>query len=303
MKLRELRGYLFLFFICGAVVSLRGLLYIIVIMNILDLRNPFGAPVYHADTVSSTFDTARALAAKGAAHGTVICADFQESGRGRQGRSWTAERGKNLLFTILLRYGSISFIPVALTLKTGLALSLALEDLVPALQGSVKVKWPNDVMIKSVKAQDKNKAQDAFKAAGILTETDGENVFIGLGVNLAQTEFPGVYRSRAGSIVQACPDLGDGSLIENFRFLLLEQILTRLYEEISAPQSAGPWQERLMERLYKKGETVSFAEGSAASDHVIEGTLSGLGPGGELLIIPSGETEKRAFVNGELRVY
>ena len=72
-------------------------------MRLLDIKNPFGAPVYHEETVSSTFDAARILAGKSEAHGTVIAADFQEAGRGRQNRSWAADRGKNLMFTILLR--------------------------------------------------------------------------------------------------------------------------------------------------------------------------------------------------------
>ena len=267
-------------------------------MKLLDLKNPFNAPVYHEEIVSSTFDVARALAQKNENHGTVITADFQEAGRGKAARPWVTEKGKNLLFTILLRYGHFSSIPEALTLRTGLAVSLAVEDLVPSLSGSIQVKWPNDIMIGS------------RKLAGILTEGDGKNVFIGVGVNVSQREFPGEYQSRAGSIIQAIPGLG-----ENARFALLEHILSRLYEEIEVPQKAcasqeagagqntGLWRERLLERLYKKGELVTFAEGPADSNCLTEGTLSGLGPGGELLIVPRGGTTERAFVAGELRVY
>ena len=263
---------------------------ILVFMKSLGLKNPFGAPVYHEETVSSTMETARVLAGRNEGHGTVITADFQESGRGRLIRPWAAERGKNLLFTILLRYENISSIPEALTLRTGLAVSLAIEDLAPGLSGSVQVKWPNDIMIGS------------RKAVGILTETDGENVFIGAGVNVAQTEFPEEYRSKAVSIIQAFPALPLGE-DKDVRFDLLEKILFRLYAEIETPQNSRLWRERLLGRLYKKNEMVSFAEGSADSKQITEGILSGLGPGGELLIIPRGEEKERAFVTGELRVY
>ena len=261
-------------------------------MKLLPLQNPFGAPVYHEETVSSTFDAARTLAAQGEVHGTVICTDYQEAGRGRpkpgaaEGRPWSSERGKNLLFTILLRYGSISSIPPLLTLRTGLAISKAIEDLVPALAGSVKLKWPNDVMI------------GPLKAAGILTETDGSSVYIGVGVNVAQTGFPEECRFKAGSLIQACPGLDEGS-----RFVLLDKILVQLYVELEREAHAGSWREQLMERLYKKGETVIFSEGAADSDALIEGTLSGIGPQGEILIIPKGEEKEQAFANGELRVY
>jgi len=257
-------------------------------MKLLKLNNPFGAPIYHEETVSSTFDLAHCLAGQGEPHGTVIVADFQKAGRGRLNRPWVTERGKSLMFTILLHYADTSSMPVALTLRTGLAVSLAVEDLAPALiGGSVQVKWPNDVMI------------NARKAAGILSESDGKNVYIGVGVNVAQQEFPEEYRSKAGSIIHSFP-----ALTEDARFALLEKILSRLYEEIENPSAeSGTWQERLLGRLYKKGETVTFAEGAADSQNIVEGILSGLGPAGELLIIPKGEDKSRSFINGELRVY
>ena len=291
-------------------------------MRQLSVKNPFGAPVYHEETVSSTMETARILAGQNEGHGTVITADFQEGGRGRLKRPWSTERGKNLLFTILLRYGALSSIPEALTLRTGLAVSQAIEDFAPALSGSVQVKWPNDVMIYP---QGEFSVSIPRKAVGILTETDGKNVFIGVGVNVAQEEFPEEYRSKAISIIQAVPVSGapgmpgksdksgkPGSFDKDARFDLLEKILFRLYNEIEKGEeasvatplrAAGSWQERLIRRLYKKGELVTFAEGAADSNQITEGILSGIGPGGELLIIPRGENKERAFVNGELRVY
>ena len=268
-------------------------------MKVLHLNNPFDAPVYHEGTVSSTFDVARAFADQGLPHGTVIVADFQEAGRGRLKRPWSADRGKNLLFTILLRYGDFSSIPEALTLRVGLAVSLAVEDFVPALSDKVKIKWPNDVMI------------GPRKVAGILAEGDGNKMFIGVGVNVRQEEFPEEYRSKAISLIQVFPGLN-----EDDRFILLEKILLHLHWEIEKSPGAvlgnggvsqGHWRESLLGRLYKKGEMVTFVEGAAESANLsvnlIEGILSGIGSGGELLIIPKGEGKERAFVNGELRVW
>ena len=253
-------------------------------MKVLPIENPFGAPIYHEEAVSSTFDVARFLAGQGLPHGTVICADFQEAGRGRLTRPWAADRGKNLLFTILLHYKDFSSVPKALTLRAGLAVSLAIEDLIPALKGQVQIKWPNDVMV------------GTRKVAGILAEGDGNIMFIGMGVNVGQEEFPEEYRSKAVSLIQVFPGLnGDARLI------LLEKILMRLHREIEKPQ--GHWRESLLGRLYKKGEMVTFVEGTAESTCLVEGILSGIGSGGELLIIPKGEEKERAFVNGELRVY
>ncbi|GHV36124.1 hypothetical protein AGMMS49546_00840 [Spirochaetia bacterium] len=258
-------------------------------MQQLSLSNPFGAPVCHAVTVSSTMDESRRLAEQGLPHGTVICADFQEAGRGRlRNRPWQAERGKNLFFTILLRYPQIEAVPPAITLKTGLAIARAIEDFAPPLAGTVQVKWPNDIMA------------DNRKIAGILTEGDGRQIFIGVGVNVAQTEFPAELRAKAGSIALAMGTV----LSAESRFSLLEKILPRLYAELESAKSGSVlWRERLTERLYRRGEQVCFVEGAADSGKEVRGVLAGIGEGGELLIVPKGETEARGFVTGELKVY
>ena len=266
-------------------------------MRHLAMLNLFNAPVYHEETVSSTMDVSRALAAEGAPHGTVITADFQEAGRGRgRERPWDMERGNNMPFTILLRYGKIEGVPRALTLRTGLAVALAIEDFVPSLAGVVTIKWPNDIMIRA-----SGKVQ---KAAGILTEAEGGTVYIGVGINVAQSEFPLPLRDKATSISLAA----GRQIAPTARFTLLEKILSRLYGELEAPDgkaggASSDWRERLEGRLYKKGETVCFIEGAAGSDRVVEGRLAGIGPGGELLIAPQGETQPRPFITGELRVY
>ena len=253
-------------------------------MRVETIHNPFGAPVCFYDTVGSTMDVCRRLAAQGKPHGTVVSADYQEAGRGRSpGRLWIADRGKNLFCTILLRYGDISQLPQALTLRAGLAASLAVEDLAPSLSGAVALKWPNDIMIHD------------RKAVGILTEGDGKTVFIGIGMNVSQTVFPEPIRAGATSLLLALegrpPPAREG---------LLERILHRLYEELELSAIGSSWQERLARRLYLRSQPVRFIPGPAGSDQLVEGTLAGVGPQGELLIIPQGETQARSFVTGEL---
>ncbi|GHV71509.1 biotin--[acetyl-CoA-carboxylase] ligase [Spirochaetia bacterium] len=273
----------------------------------LSLENSFAAPVYHEETVSSTMEIARSLAAEGKPHGTVITTDFQEAGRGRLRRPWLMEKGQNLMFTIILRYPDFPAIPPALTLKTGLAVSLAIEDFAPPLAGQVQVKWPNDVMIIS-KAQAAYKAQAAWKAAGILTEAEGGAVYIGIGVNLAQREFPGEIRHKArgifAALAETSPEKNPGELFQSGdpRFILLEKILARLYGEIETGD-ADSWKPRLEARLFRRGEDVRFADGAAGSDKIVEGRLAGIGEGGGLLIQPAGENRPLVFNNGELLVY
>ncbi|MFP3042289.1 biotin--[acetyl-CoA-carboxylase] ligase [Treponema primitia] len=256
----------------------------------ISLNNPFSAPVFNLETTASTMLDARTLAAQNEPHGTVVVADVQEAGRGRiANRPWKAQKGQNLLFTILLRYSGIASIPPALTLRTGLALSLAIEDFAPALKGSLRVKWPNDVMIPPL-----------GKAAGILTEGDGKTVYIGIGVNVGQREFPEDIRNKAASIALA---LGR-PLEPDSRFRLLEVFLNRLHAELEEPsRQNGDWQERLGERLYMKDQQVRFLPGAADSGRVVEGRLWGIGPGGELLLKGQDGAEPESFITGELEVY
>jgi len=275
-------------------------------MTSLKIRNPFDAPVYYEETVSSTMDVSRNLALEdspcgtpnGAPHGTVILADFQEAGRGRkQDRRWEMERGVNLSFTILFRFSGIEDIPPALTLRAGLAVCLAIEDFAPCLRGSCLVKWPNDILIKPVRGEGYK------KAVGILCEADGGNVHLGIGVNAAQKEFPSHLREKAVSIALAA----DRDISREERYVLLEKILSRLYGELSAAKNEktentanNNLKTRLEQKLYKKNEQVLFIEGAADSGKEVKGRLIGITDIGELLIIPDGETQARPFITGEL---
>jgi BirA family biotin operon repressor/biotin-[acetyl-CoA-carboxylase] ligase len=255
-------------------------------MTLIELANPFGAPVYFEETVSSTMTVSRELAERGSPHGTVITADFQEVGRGRiRERSWETEKGKALAFTLLLRYSQMQR---ALTLRTGLAVSLALEDFSPVLKGRVQIKWPNDIVV------------DRKKICGIITEADAGTVHIGIGVNVCQKEFSPALEKKATSVsIASC-----AAVDPQTRFSLLEKILVRLYSELETQGQAavktGGWHSRIEERLYKKGEYASFAKGAADSGSIVSGVISGIGPEGELLLLLEDADKPLSFFSGEL---
>jgi BirA family biotin operon repressor/biotin-[acetyl-CoA-carboxylase] ligase len=62
-----------------------------------------GFAVRFYDELASTSDTAKALAAAGAPHGTAIAARRQTAGRGRLGRRWESPPG-NLYVSFVLRH-------------------------------------------------------------------------------------------------------------------------------------------------------------------------------------------------------
>jgi BirA family transcriptional regulator, biotin operon repressor / biotin---[acetyl-CoA-carboxylase] ligase len=125
-------------------------------------------------SVSSTLDVANTIAAS-VPPGTVIVADEQTAGRGRQGRAWVSPAGSGLWLTLLERPEDPTALEV-LSLRCGLYAAEALDGLAGATIG---VKWPNDLYV------------GGRKLAGVLIETrwrgaSPEWVAIGFGLNVVR---------------------------------------------------------------------------------------------------------------------
>lgn len=129
---------------------------------------------------------------------TVVIAETQTEGRGRQGREWVSPPGVGLWFSILLK----PKIPVLylnlMNLFTAYTLAQYLEKTVEYETGkriNIGLKWPNDLLI-----EDK-------KISGILLEANFSNkqfryLVVGIGLNVNQTadDFPGQIAMQAGSL-------------------------------------------------------------------------------------------------------
>jgi BirA family biotin operon repressor/biotin-[acetyl-CoA-carboxylase] ligase len=141
--------------------------------------------------LDSTNEEARRRAQAGEPGPLWILAARQTSGRGRRGRAWHSEAG-NLFATLLIRpkriqpeWPQLSF-----------AAAIAVADMTAGFTPDIAVKWPNDVLAAS---SDNNWR----KLAGILLETAGDSLVIGIGVNLVShpegTEFPAICLSALGA--------------------------------------------------------------------------------------------------------
>ncbi len=216
---------------------------------------PVGRPHRHFRTVGSTNEAARALAGNGAPDGTVVTAESQSAGRGRQGRPWSTSPGSSLAWSLLLR--RTVEVPGTLPLQIGVAVCEAVESLgVPRAE----VKWPNDVLI------------DGRKCAGILVEArpqDGWAV-VGVGLNLRTPEggFPEDLRSRATSI-------GHGADVRSANAALNRFVEARLKGPVEATLA------ELADRDALRGRPVSW--GTDATDR-LHGTAAGIDPAGNLLV-------------------
>ncbi len=155
------------------------------------LRTQFlGKRIYSFDSIDSTNTFARTLKEDECPNGTLIVADEQTAGKGRQGRQWQSQKGKNLLFTVVTRplfvHEKVRVIPF------GAALAAA-DGIEQETKSAVECKWPNDLLI------------DGKKVAGMLIETTTQNdavmnVILGIGINVNQTEFADDIKEKATSL-------------------------------------------------------------------------------------------------------
>ena len=131
-----------------------------------------GRRILYYPELGSTMDEVAKLALEGAEEGTVVIAERQSAGRGRQGRSWVSQPG-NLLFSVLFR-PAIDQLPF-ISIIGGLAAARAVRKVAGIDPG---FKWPNDLIL------------NGRKAAGILAESaiEGDSVcyaVLGIGMNVA----------------------------------------------------------------------------------------------------------------------
>lgn len=128
----------------------------------------------------STNDIAAAIAkTKGSWEGTVVVTDHQTNGRGQRGNNWQSAKGQNLTFSVLLN-------PATLKATDHFHLhyvaSVAVFNTLKVYLRGVKIKWPNDILVKEK------------KICGILIENSIskgciENSIIGIGLNVNQDVF------------------------------------------------------------------------------------------------------------------
>jgi BirA family transcriptional regulator, biotin operon repressor / biotin---[acetyl-CoA-carboxylase] ligase len=182
-----------------------------------------GRPRVHHRVTDSTNERARELASSGAPHGTLVTADAQTAGRGRQGREWVASPGSSLLLSLILR-------------EAGQALPLAAAVAVcEALPVKAAIKWPNDIWV------------ERRKVAGILVEARPQEgwAVVGIGVNVHGA--PAIeHVTSLGSVI------GTEELLERL-LLALDGWLSRPLPEVLAA-----WRSR--DALL--GETVRWQNGS-----------------------------------------
>ncbi len=132
-----------------------------------------GRVVHVLRSVDSTNATAGQMARQGSREGTVIVAEEQTQGRGRNGRSFLSPPG-GIYISVILRPKIPPPAAGRLTLAAAVAVCQALEDVADV---RAQIKWPNDILL------------PGGKVSGILLELAGREdrvdfVVVGVGVNV-----------------------------------------------------------------------------------------------------------------------
>lgn len=129
--------------------------------------------------IDETDSTNRWLQKQGGSGNVVVVADYQTAGRGCGTNSWESERGKNLLFSMLIHPTDL---PAKRQFHISMAVSLAICEALGQHIGDLSIKWPNDIYWRNA------------KICGILIENrlQGQRIcdsIIGVGLNVNQRQF------------------------------------------------------------------------------------------------------------------
>ncbi|HSD32580.1 MAG TPA: biotin--[acetyl-CoA-carboxylase] ligase [Gemmatimonadales bacterium] len=208
-----------------------------------------------AREVGSALDTAHSLGQEGAPAGTVVMADVQTAGRGRNGRTWYSPPG-GIWLALLLRPHTAGL--GVMSIRAGLVVADVVDELLGA--SLARIKWPNDVLLND------------RKLAGVLCEGrwQGDTLLwlaVGIGVNVTNEIAPEL-RGNAIALHELLPGV---------RRL---DVLDRLVPPLARLGAGG---ERLSE-----AETAAFAARDWLRDRMLRapaaGRAAGLQADGSLLV-------------------
>ena len=252
----------------------------------------------HFAVVGSTNDVVREWLAGGVPEVCLATADEQTAGRGREGRTWLGPPGAALLL-------SLGFRPTYLAPERfwqlpaliSLAMADAAEEVAGLAPGSVRLKWPNDLVAGGGDGRD---SRDGRKLAGVLGESDGigsddPRVVVGIGVN---GDWPaGAFPIELASTMTSLHELAGGSIDHG---ALLDAFLRGLEPGVDALRHSDFDSSAWERRQVTTGRDIELVapDGTASTVHAV-----GVDPSTGALLVedPGAPDGRRAVVVGEIR--
>ncbi|KAK3604963.1 hypothetical protein CHS0354_000627 [Potamilus streckersoni] len=239
-------------------------------------------PRLYFDCVSSTNDIAKRIVST-SQHSVLIVAETQTNGRGRGGNTWFSTKGENLLFSLTLPpniFHGGSLQPDLITLITGLAVYETLIPIFSHLPNSVRLKWPNDVLIHQK------------KVCGILVESlyQGnrlKSIIIGIGLNVNQQVFVTDIAERTTSL--RCEN-GGQSLS---RITILFDLLQNLFKFIDQLSHSNSNRKEILDSAINAMQILHKPVNFIWKDAHMNGKIIGISDEGKLCI---------QFLNGNIHI-
>jgi BirA family transcriptional regulator, biotin operon repressor / biotin---[acetyl-CoA-carboxylase] ligase len=234
-----------------------------------------GRPWRQLDVVAETGSTNADLIARaeGGADidGSVLLAEYQNAGRGRHGRQWSAPPRAQIALSVGVGAAAVprsgwGWLPLA----TGVAVADALTAVCGVAPG---LKWPNDVLV------------NGGKLAGILAEVAAPTpvIVLGLGLNVSLTaeEAPDPVATSLLMLESSATD----------RNTLARKILRELAVRIDAWRTAGGADAALIADYQRYSLTLgSRVLAILPGDREVVGTAQAIDETGRLCVDTGGET-------------
>lgn len=203
--------------------------------------------------------------------GFVLRTDFQSAGKGQPGNSWESEKGKNLLFSVLLYPQHIAIDQQFILSQL---VSVAILRTLNSFCSGFSIKWPNDIYF-----GDK-------KIGGILIENSlqGSKLntsIVGIGLNINQKTF----RSDAPNPVSLRQITAKNQRRKN----ILQDVLNNIYE-LYSKMDVDTIRNEYFENLYRRVGFYTYRDNKG----LFEAELAGIESDGCL---------KLKTRTGEIRAY
>jgi BirA family biotin operon repressor/biotin-[acetyl-CoA-carboxylase] ligase len=214
-------------------------------------------------------------------HGRAVLAEYQFAGRGRGENRWVSAPASGLCLSLGWHYDSITGSLTSLSLATGVILAEILQEMGCR---DVRLKWPNDLVVKGA------------KLAGILIESRAQgagpcDIVIGIGINV---HLPARLEHDIGRQVTDLRRLLAPAVPS--RNILAARLINKLVAMLGKYDSDGfdSFRERWQKLDYTAGKNARLLR----SGQQISGRVIGIDENGLLIMSINGESRK--FSSGEL---
>ena len=172
---------------------------------------------------------------------TTVYTQNQFKGRGRTTKQWISEPNKNIALSLFKRFKKTELEHIFLL---NVIVSISILELLEKYQvKDVKVKWPNDVMVK-------NKKISGVLIENKIKKNNSINSVMGIGINVNQQNFPDFL--SATSIINEIGSVSEIDLLANELAVIIKSNFKFL------KSNSKLYLDHYNNKLHNKNQTVRF---------------------------------------------